>query len=153
MDKKEMEDRLQFIVEHLPKIANNLSIVTSIGAAIAVILLIEGLQLDPSIWKTSSVILNIISTMLFLSSAIIYGLYGNSEGVLSFIATLIVLICTFIAYVTLVIGLGCFVAIEDTWYAWIAWILGLGPLFVIIDFLIETEKAFKSEQEKIKGKE
>jgi predicted neutral ceramidase superfamily lipid hydrolase len=153
MDKKEIKDRLEFLVERLPKIANNLSMVTAIGAAIAMILLIESLQLEPSILKASSVVLSIISTMFFLSSAIIYGIYGNSEGALSIISSCFVSLFSFVAYVTLVIGLGCLVAVEDIRYAGIACFTGFAPLLLFIDMLREIEKEYKSEQEKIKGKE
>jgi hypothetical protein len=139
--KKTQKQELLRLLESLHELALGLSVITSIGAAIAVQLLFEALQLNPSIWKSISIYSSITSSMFFFSSAFLYGFYHSvklpvsidSRNLKEFIAEFVMVIFTIAAYVALVIGLGCFVGAENHKYVWIVALTGFFPPLIFLN--------------------
>ncbi len=150
MEKSELEDRIQYLNEYLPQFAKNLAVVASIGAAIAVQLLLGALQLHPSSWKTISVLSCIISSLLFLSGAIIYcytypeqKLPKKSPNFLVTIAAAFTVWSIFFGFLAFFIGLTSFVGAENPLYAKIGVPFGLFPLALFLYLLMEVEMEWR----------
>jgi uncharacterized membrane protein len=132
------KDMIKNILERIGELSKSLAVVTSIGAVIAITILLGALQLDPSAWKTLSVVSSIVSSMLFLSSAILYGFSPpevvqkevDSRYTRGLVAAGLIVFYTIAGFFALVIGLGCFVGSENWEYAAITLLTGTLPLFI-----------------------